>query len=348
MSFLEEYLPLLRSGSDLELIQAESAAGDLARADLSPEVKKAFLTALNEKGETLEEVAGFAAAFRRLAVRPRLEDYAERAIDVCGTGGDKSNSFNISTAVTLVLASTGVKVFKHGNRSITSQCGSAELLQALGVTFLTEPGPLRRALQDLNFVFFFAPAFHPAFKEIMPIRHALAAEGKRTIFNILGPMINPGAPGCQLTGVFSGAWTAPMAGAFHALGLKNGMVVHTVLDATRGMDELACCGTPQGVGFGQLWQETVPLDLRELGLKPCQERDLKGGNIDENLQILRDLLAGKAPRGLEDTVCLNAGAAFFIMGNVDRISDGIALARNQLLGGAVEAHLKKIREFFVQ
>ncbi|MBC9890279.1 MAG: anthranilate phosphoribosyltransferase [Opitutae bacterium] len=348
MSFLEEYLPLLRSGSDLELIQAESAAGDLARADLSPEVKKAFLTALNEKGETLEEVAGFAAAFRRLAVRPRLEDYAEQAIDVCGTGGDKSNSFNISTAVTLVLASAGVKVFKHGNRSITSQCGSAELLQALGVTFLTEPGPLRRALQDLNFVFFFAPAFHPAFKEIMPIRHALAAEGKRTIFNILGPMINPGAPGCQLTGVFSGAWTAPMAGAFHALGLKNGMVVHTVLDATRGMDELACCGTPQGVGFGQLWQETVPFDLRELGLKPCQERDLKGGNIDENLQILRDLLAGKAPRGLEDTVCLNAGAAFFIMGNVDRISDGIALARNQLLGGAVEAHLKKIRDFFVQ
>ncbi len=348
MSFLEEYLPFLRSGSDLELIQAESAAGDLARADLSPEVKKAFLTALNEKGETLEEVAGFAAAFRRLAVRPRLEDYAEQAIDVCGTGGDKSNSFNISTAVTLVLASAGVKVFKHGNRSITSQCGSAELLQALGVTFLTEPGPLRRALQDLNFVFFFAPAFHPAFKEIMPIRHALAAEGKRTIFNILGPMINPGAPGCQLTGVFSGAWTAPMAGAFHALGLKNGMVAHTVLDATRGMDELACCGTPQGVGFGQLWQETIPFDLRELGLKPCQERDLKGGNIDENLQILRDLLAGKAPRGLEDTVCLNAGAAFFIMGNVDRISDGIALARNQLLGGAVEAHLKKIRDFFVQ
>ena len=348
MSFLEEYLPLLRSGSDLELIQAESAAGDLAQADLSPEVKKAFLTALNEKGETLEEVAGFAAAFRRLAVRPRLEDYAEQAIDVCGTGGDKSNSFNISTAVTLVLSSAGVKVFKHGNRSITSQCGSAELLQALGVTFLTEPGPLRRALQDLNFVFFFAPAFHPAFKEIMPIRHALAAEGKRTIFNILGPMINPGAPGCQLTGVFSGAWTAPMAGAFHALGLKNGMVVHTVLDATRGMDELACCGTPQGVGFGQLWQETIPFDLRELGLKPCQERDLKGGNIDENLQILRDLLAGKAPRGLEDTVCLNAGAAFFIMGNVDRISDGIALARNQLLGGAVEAHLKKIRDFFVQ
>ena len=348
MSFLEEYLPLLRSGSDLELIQAESAAGDLAQADLSPEVKKAFLTALNEKGETLEEVAGFAAAFRRLAVRPRLEDYAEQAIDVCGTGGDKSNSFNISTAVTLVLASAGVKVFKHGNRSITSQCGSAELLQALGVTFLTEPGPLRRALQDLNFVFFFAPAFHPAFKEIMPIRHALAAEGKRTIFNILGPMINPGAPGCQLTGVFSGAWTAPMAGAFHALGLKNGMVVHTALDATRGMDELACCGTPQGVGFGQLWQETIPFDLRELGLKPCQERDLKGGNIDENLQILRDLLAGKAPRGLEDTVCLNAGAAFFIMGNVDRISDGIALARNQLLGGAVEAHLKKIRDFFVQ
>ena len=348
MSFLEDYLPLLRSGSDLELIQAESAASDLARADLSPEVKKAFLTALNEKGETLEEVAGFAAAFRRLAVRPRLEDYAEEAIDVCGTGGDKSNSFNISTTVTLILASAGVKVFKHGNRSITSKCGSAELLEALGVAFLTEPAPLRRALKALDFVFFFAPAFHPAFKEIMPVRHALAAEGKRTVFNILGPMINPGSPSCQLTGAFSQAWTAPMAGAFHALGLKSGMVVHTALDATRGMDELACCGTPQGVGFGELWQERIQFDLRKLGLKPCPERDLKGGNIDENLQILRDLLNGKAPRGLEDTVCLNAGTAFSIVGKVDQISEGIALARQQLLGGAVEAHLVKIRDFFVQ
>ena len=139
-----------------------------------------------------------------------------------------------------------------------------------------------------------------------------------------------------------------MAGAFHALGLKSGMVVHTALDATRGMDELACCGTPQGVGFGELWQETIQFDLGKLGLKPCPERDLKGGNIDENLQILRDLLNGKAPRGLEDTVCLNAGAAFSILGKVDQISEGIDLARHHLLGGAVEAHLGKIRDFFVQ
>lgn len=348
MSFLEDYLPLLRSGSHLDLIQAESAASDLARADLSPEVKKAFLTALYEKGETLEEVAGFAAAFRRLAVRPRLEDFAEEAIDVCGTGGDKSNSFNISTAVTLVLASAGVKVFKHGNRSITSKCGSAEMLQGLGVAFLTEPKALRAALQSLNFVFFFAPAFHPAFKEIMPVRQALAAEGKRTVFNILGPMINPGSPSCQLTGVFSGAWAAPMAGAFHTLGLKSGMVVHTALDATRGMDELACCGTPRGVGFGDLWKQAIRFDLRELRLEPCPERDLKGGDIEENLQILRHLVKGKATRGLEDTVCLNAGAAFSIVGKVNGISEGIALARHQLLGGAVEAHLLKIRDYFGQ
>ena len=348
MSFLEDFLPQLRSGSDLDLIQAETAANDLARADLSPEVKKAFLTALNEKGETPEEVAGFAAAFRRLVARPRLEDFAEEAIDVCGTGGDKSHSFNISTAVTLVLASAGVKVFKHGNRSITSKCGSAEMLQALGVSFLTEPKALREALQALNFVFFFAPAYHPAFKEIMPVRQALAAEGKRTIFNILGPMINPGAPSCQLTGVFSKAWAAPMASAYHTLGLRSGMVVHTTLDATRGMDELACCGTPQAVGFGDLWKQPIRFDLLELGLEPCPEEDLKGGDRDENLQILRHLLNGKAPQGLEDTVCLNAGAAFSIAGKVDEISDGIALARQQLLGGAVEAHLQKIRDFYTQ
>ena len=348
MSVLEDYLSILRSGSPLDLIQAESAANELARADIAAEVKKAFLVALNDKGETPEEVAGFAAAFRRLAVKPRLEDFAEEAIDVCGTGGDKSNSFNISTGVTLILASAGVKVFKHGNRSITSKCGSAELLQALGVSFLTEPKQLRRALEALNFVFFFAPAFHPAFKEIMPVRHALAAEGRRTIFNILGPMINPGSPSCQLTGVFSSDWTTPMAGAFHTLGLKNGMVVHTVVNEWRGMDELACCGTPQGVGFGGLWQEDIQFNWEELGLEPCSEEDLKGGDLDDNLQILNDLLDGKAAKGLEDTLCLNAGVAFLIMGTVGTISEGIILARDQLLGGVVENHLEKIRDFYTQ
>ena len=346
MSVLEDSLPGLKAGDPLDLIQAESAANELASAAIPASVKKAFLIALNEKGETPDEVAGFASAFRRLVIKPKLEDYADAAIDVCGTGGDKSHSFNISTAVTLILASAGVKVFKHGNRSITSKCGSAELLQGLGVQFLTDPKALRKALEALNFVFFFAPSFHPAFKEIMPVRQELAQEGRRTIFNILGPMINPGSPAHQLTGVFSKDWVRPMAEAFHTLGLKNGIVVHTVLDESRGVDELACCGTPETKGFGASWDLTIDWDWDSLGLAPCSEEDLKGGDLDFNLQLMSRLMDGKASKGLEDTVALNAGVAFSIVGRTISIREGITLARDQLLGGAVEDHLENIRDYF--
>ena len=346
MSVLETSLPDLQAGNALELIQAEAAANELASAEISPEIKKRFLIALNEKGETPAEVAGFAAAFRRLAVKPRLEDFADEAIDVCGTGGDKSHSFNISTAVTLILAAAGVKVFKHGNRSISSKCGSAELLEALGVQFLTDPKELRKAMEALNFVFFFAPNYHPAFKEIMPVRQQLAQEGKRTIFNILGPMINPGSPSHQLTGVFSKDWGEPMAEAFHTLGLKNGMVVHTVLDETRGMDELACSGCPVSAGFGASWQNAIDWDWDGLGLAACAEEDLKGGDLDFNRQLLDELLAGNAPKGLEDTVALNAGVSFSVVGKSASIKEGIELAREQMLGGAVANHLVKIRDYF--
>ena len=346
MSVLQSLLPELQAGVALELIQAEAAANELASADISSEVKKAFLVALNEKGETPAEVAGFAAAFRRLAVKPRLEDYADEAIDVCGTGGDKSHSFNISTAVTLVLAAAGVKVFKHGNRSITSKCGSAELLEALGVPFLSDPKELRKTLEALNFVFFFAPNYHPAFKEIMPVRQQLAQEGKRTIFNILGPMINPGSPSHQLTGVFSKEWVKPMAEAFHTLGLKNGVVVHTVLDQARGMDELACSGTPLSAGFGASWEQPLDWSWEALGLSACPEEDLKGGDLEFNRRLLDELLAGNAPKGLEDTVALNAGVAFSVLGRSGSIREGIELAREHLLGGAVADHIVKIRDYF--
>lgn len=347
MNVLEESLPGLTAGEALTQAQAEQAAEALASPDITASVKKAFLVALNTKGETPAEVTGFAAAFRRLALNPGLDDYADRAIDVCGTGGDKSHSFNISTAVSLVLASAGVPVFKHGNRSITSKCGSSQLLEALGVKFLNDPAELRKAMEALSFVFFFAPAFHPAFKEIMPVRQELAAEGRRTIFNILGPMINPGSPAHQLTGVFSKQWVQPMAESFHALGLKNGIVVHSVLDESRGMDELACSGSPLGYGFGSLEGE-VDFDWSELGLSPCPEEDLKGGDLEYNVNLLNLLLDGKAPKGLEDTVSLNAGVAFYIVGKTATMKEGIAMAREQLLGGGVANHLNAIKDFFRQ
>ncbi len=347
MNVLEESLPGLTAGESLTQAQAEQVAEALASSEIAASVKKAFLIALNAKGETPAEVTGFAAAFRRLALNPGLDDFADRAIDVCGTGGDKSHSFNISTAVTLVLASAGVPVFKHGNRSITSKCGSSQLLEALGVKFLNDPTSLRKSMEALNFVFLFAPAFHPAFKEIMPVRQELAGEGRRTIFNILGPMINPASPAYQLTGVFTKDWVQPMAEAFHALGLKNGMVVHSVLDETRGMDELACSGSPCGYGFGASEGE-VSFDWAELGLSPCPEVDLKGGDLEYNVNLLNELLAGKAPKGLEDTVSLNAGVALNIVGKASSMKEGVSMAREQLLGGSVATHLTAIKDFFAQ
>ena len=163
-----------------------------------------FLLALAEKGETPAEVAAFAAGISSLAVDPGVSDWADRAIDVCGTGGDGSGTFNISTAVSFIVAAAGVPVFKHGNRSITSKCGSADLLEALGIRLDATAEQVRASLEAVSFCFFFAPAYHPAFKEIMPVRKALATEGKRTIFNLLGPLINPGKPAHQLLGVFFG------------------------------------------------------------------------------------------------------------------------------------------------
>jgi len=346
MSLLNDLLPDLQAGRDLDLIEADRAARELASADVDSQVKQDFLLALNEKGEKPDEVAGFASAFRKLARKPKLDEYADQAIDVCGTGGDKSHSFNISTAVTLVLAASGVPVFKHGNRSITSKCGSAELLQALGVKFLEEPKELRKAMKALNFVFFFAPSFHPAFKEIMPVRKALAEAGRRTIFNILGPMINPGSPAHQLTGVFSEKWVGPMAEAFNTLGLKNGFIVHTRMGEGRGMDELACCGEPVSAGFGNSIGSCLHTKWERLDMKPCPESDLKGGDVNENVEILKQLIAGKAPQGLEDTVCLNAGAGLFITGRATSLQEGILQARESLLGGPVADLLAKISEYF--
>src|SRR5258708_24510059 len=172
-----------------------------------------MLTALAGKGETAAEVAAFANAFRARALNPGVEAWAPRAIDIVGTGGDHAGGFNISSVVVLVLASAGVTVMKHGNRGVTSKCGSADLLAALGVNLEAPPEKLRRALDELGFVFFFAPGYHPAFKNIGPGRKALAARGQRTIFNILGPLINPGRPAHVLLGVFSAACVDRLAPA---------------------------------------------------------------------------------------------------------------------------------------
>ena len=205
----------LNQGIDLSSTEAENVARAMVDSATTEADKMQILTGLAEKGESVEEVCAFARIFREMALEPCLEEYAAGAIDIVGTGGDKSCSFNISTATAFIVAASGVNVIKNGNRSITSKCGSADLIEAVGIPLQVEVRKHQEALAIRNFTFLFAPVFHPVFKSIVPIRKALASEGKRSIFNILGPLINPAQPRYQLMGVFSKEWVKPLAEVPH-------------------------------------------------------------------------------------------------------------------------------------
>jgi anthranilate phosphoribosyltransferase len=346
MSDLVQWLEQIRAGHPLSELQASAAATALASAEVPAELKGEFLVALAEKGETGAEIAAFARAFREMARDPDLADWSGRAIDVCGTGGDHAGSFNVSTATVFVLAAAGVPVLKHGNRSITSRCGSADLLEALGIRLEADLPTLRRSMEQLGFAFLFAPAFHPAFKEIGPVRRALAAKGQRTIFNILGPLINPARPAHQLLGVFSEALAPVLAEALHGVGVVSGMVVHGRTEQGGGVDELTTATVNRIVGAGRHRGLDEVWTAERFGLAPASLEDLAGGDREENLAIFHRLLDGDVPQGLIETVCLNAGAGLFLAGRAADLKDGIGLARDLLLGGAVKRRVAEAREFY--
>ncbi len=346
MSTLAALNAQVSAGRDLAPAEVEIAAAALAGTIETDEAKGGFLSALGRKGETAEEIAAFATAFRARAVNPGVEAWSARAIDIVGTGGDHAGGFNISSLVVLVLACAGVTVMKHGNRGITSKCGSADLLGALGVNLEAPPEKLRRALDELGFVFFFAPAYHPTFKNIAPVRKALAARGERTVFNILGPLINPGRPAHVLLGTFSAASVPKLAGALETLGARAGLAVHGVIDATRGIDELTTATTNRVRGFGARHDVAGEWRAEDFGLEAAPFADLAGGDLAANVAIVDALLAGTAPRGLADTIVLNAAVAMWIVGRVPTVREGIAPARDLLCGGAVKQKISATREFY--
>jgi len=351
MRQIEELTRDLERGESLSSELAGQAAEWLASPGVDASSKEAFLIALSEKGETATEVAAFAATFRRLAVNPGVEAWASRAIDVCGTGGDGASTFNISTAVSFLVAAAGVPVFKHGNRSITSKCGSADLIEALGIDLNASHERLRESLEALNFCFFFAPAFHPAFKEIMPVRKALAASGRRSIFHLLGPLINPGCPAYQLMGVYSERWVAPIAEALHAIGLEAGLVAHCVPGPGLALDELSCAGQNLCAGFGRLRDFQSALEPEFLDLEPCSLDALKGGDVQDNIQILHALFdggSGSVSKGLEDSILLNAGVALWVAGQAENAQAGVGRARDVLDSGAAKEWLSRVQAFYAE
>lgn len=346
MSALVELTRQLRSPCDLSPTEAAVAARELASPDVAETDKIEFLTALTAKGESIEELAAFAREFRLVAINPGVERWAPKAIDIVGTGGDHAGGFNISSLVVFTLAAAGVPVMKHGNRGVTSKCGSADLIGALGYDLDASPAKLREGLAQLGFVFFFAPAYHPAFKHIAPVRKALAARGQRTIFNILGPLINPGSPAHLMLGVFSESLVTRLAGALDSLGMDAGFVVHGILGPDRGIDELTTA-TPNRVrGFGRLRDVDGLWNPEDYGFKRAPFDELKGGDLATNLAITQAVLDGRGPAGLVDTVVFNAAAGLYVTGRTKSIREGTAQTRELLLGGAVRAKVAATREFF--
>ena len=346
MSTLELLTSKLSARHDLSPGEVAAAVECLASPDVGDDDKAAFLTALATKGETPGEVAAFAVEFRGRAVDPGLGAWSERAIDIVGTGGDHAGAFNISSLVVLVLACAGVPVTKHGNRGYTSRCGSADLLSALGVDIEAPATRQRAAMEQLGFVFLFAPAYQPAFRHIGPVRKTLAARGQRTIFNILGPLINPARPAHILLGVYASPWVSRLAGALDTLGIGAGLAVHGVLGPHHGVDELTTAAVNQVRGAGRLRNVSGEWRAGDFGLPASPFAELLGGDLAANLALTESLLAGRGPAGLADTIALNAAVGLWICGRTPSVREGINPARDLLLGGQVRRKIEAAKEFF--
>lgn len=334
----------LKSGAALTPANVADAVSALTADADTPEAKADFLIALADKGETTEEIAAFAHELRSRSVAPPLDDEtrARDILDVCGTGGDQLGTFNISTTVALVVASAGVTVAKHGNRAITSKSGSADVLEALGIRIDLSPAEAAQSLRDHHFAFLFAPHYHPAFKHIGPARKLCAERGRRTIFNFLGPLLNPARPTCQLIGVPRPALCEPVARVLQLLGIRRGMVVSGRV-GDRHLDELSTLGSNHVAEFYQDRAFAVSeLDPADFPLKPAALADLKGGDCQANATIIRALLEGKDEGPRRDAVLLNAAAALFIAGKTKSMVEGWSLAEELMRSGRAAEKLKTL------
>lgn len=345
---MEKLTAQIRRGQDLQASQVVEAAEDLL-SDAVPEGSKVdFLRALAGKGETPAEIAGFVEAFLERAVDPGLRGNAggEPLLDVCGTGGDKLDLFNVSTASVFLLAAGGVRVAKHGNRGITSRSGGADVLEALGVPIDLSPENFARCVEETGAGFLFAPLYHPAFKVVAPVRKILAQEGKRTLFNLVGPLLNPARPGCQLVGVFSKELVPVFTEILSALGRKTAWVVHGTTADGRGMDELSILGETFIGKTGEGGKvSTSVLDPATLGFGEARLEELRGGDAAENARILTGILEGDVRGAKRDMVLLNAAAGFVIAGVASDLAEGIALGARLIDGGEAMKKLEALRGF---
>lgn len=319
------------AGNDLTEQEMMTYLGEIMSGEKSEAEIGAFLTALKIKGESVAEIVAGAKVLREKAAP--IDMGALETIDTCGTGGDSTGTYNISTAVAIVAAGAEVPVVKHGNRSVSSKCGCADVLEASGVKIDLTPDQVKDCVNDLNIGFLFAPTFHSAMRFVGPTRKAL---GFRTIFNILGPLANPANATAQVVGVFSEALVPIYAEVLKEIGLKRVLVVH----GKDGLDEITITDETMAaeVKDGQISYFTIKPE--DFDIKRASLEDIKGGETQLNVQILKAVLAGEEKGAKRDILLINAGAALYIAGKADTIQDGIALAAQVIDSGKAIAKLE--------
>ncbi len=340
----------LEEKQELSPREVEVAAALLLDPAAPDAKKERLLEALSAKGETPAEIAGFVEAFLEHAVDPHLGllDLEGPTLDVCGTGGDQLDLFNVSTTSMFVAAAAGAVVVKHGNRGITSKSGGADVLEALGVRIDLSADDFRGCVEKAGLGFMFAPVYHPAFKAVVPVRKSLAARGVKTIFNLIGPLLNPARPQCQLIGVFNRDLCPAFAEILQRLGRDSAWVVHGTTGDGRSVDEVSLMGSTRIFKAG-LYQDMEDEEVRprDFGLKHAEVADLQGGDAKVNAVILENILAGRETGPKRDMVIMNAGAALACAGLADNMGDGIEIALEMIASGAALEKLRLLQKHAV-
>lgn len=322
---IKAILPSLVDGNDLTQAQCHDFFQQVLQGDIDPALMASVLTALKIKGETPEEIAGAAIAIRNAATLFPEQQSEETVADCVGTGGDGANTINISTTAAILAAACGLKMAKHGNRSVSSMSGSADLLEAFGVNLSMSPEIASNCLKQANVCFLYAPAYHTGFKYAGPVRKAM---GIRTMFNILGPLVNPAKPKIMLLGVYTPELLLPIAKALSLTGVKRAFVVHG-----SGLDEIALHGPTQVIEINNTELIERTIEPKDFGLKNYSLEDIKGGTPEENASIIKDILSGKGKEAHNAAVIINCAALLYLHDKAESLSQATQLASEVLASG---------------
>ncbi|NVK21446.1 MAG: anthranilate phosphoribosyltransferase [Kangiellaceae bacterium] len=333
-----QLLEQVYEGKSLNFEQAITSFDQVLKGKVELPLVAAMLAALKTKGETVEEIAGAAQALRDQAVEFPKVDYS--ISDCCGTGGDGFKTINVSTLSAFVAASMGVKVVKHGNRSVSSKCGSSDLMSALGIETQLSPEQSKILLEKTNFCFLFAPNYHHGVKHVMPIRQSLKT---RTIFNLIGPLANPAQPDVQLLGVYDKQYCKPFAEILKLLGVKKALVVNG-----SGLDEIAIHDNTHAVLLDHGKIETLEITPNALGIASYSLSDIQVDKLEDNVQAGLALLKGNAPQAHIDMVAANTGALLFLNNYADTIEQGLIMAKQKILTGEVFEYMQNVKELCKQ